>query len=287
MANTSTIAKLTQYVNNQVEHLGMFERNMRFADLLVRPTEWKGNVFSYDVYSFASYSMGTVGDDGAVSKKGLTVTRTTKPLSQDRGDSLGLDVREKNEGQIAEGLAGVYNFYQMKVEVPTIEKYVAGVFASDTAIPKVYNGTSALTTSNILSKINALFIALRNKRINPKECILYISTTNKALLDEVAFGKGILTLGSWNGDASAEVEIYKGAKVVEIDDTTMGTVDFALVHPYAFSVIDILGIVDVYDKVPGQPGWAQIDVRDYFDAWVEPNATDGIVVALHTAQPSA
>lgn len=287
MANTNTIAKCKQYVNNQVEHLGMFERNMRFADLLRKPTEWKGNVFSYDKYSFASYSMGTVGDDGAVTTKAFTCQRVDKTLSQDRGDSLGLDVREKNEGQIAEGLAGLYNFYQIKVEVPTVEKYVAGVFASDTAIPKLYNGTSALTTSDILSKINALFVAIRNKRVNPKECILYISTTNKALLDEVAFGKGILTLGAWNGDATAEVEIYKGAKVVEIDDTTMGTVDFALVHPYAFSVIDILGIVNVLDVVPGKPGWAQVDVRDYFDAWAEPNATDGIVVALHTAQPSA
>lgn len=287
MANTNTITKCKQYVNNQVEHLGMFERNMRFADLLRRPTEWKGNVFSYDKYSFSSYSMGSVGDDGAVTTKAFTCQRVDKTLSQDRGDSLGLDIRDKNEGQIAEGLAGLYNFYQMKVEIPTVEKYVAGKFASDTAIPKLYNGTADLTTSTILPKLNALFVALRNKRINPKSCILYISTTAKAILDEVAFGKGILTLGAWNGDATAEVEIYKGAKVVEIDDETMGTVDFALVHPYAFSVIDILGIVNVLEVVPGKPGYAQVDVRDYFDAWAEPNATDGIVVALHTAQPSA
>ena len=275
MANS--IAKCKQYVNSQVEHLDMFERNMRLADLLVKPTEWKGATFSYDVYSFASYTMGTFSN--GVSQKDFTCTRVDKTLSQDRGDSLTLDIRDKNEGQIADGLAGMYNFYQIKVEIPTIEKYaLAQMVSPNNGIVKLANGE--LSTSNIVSKLNAVFKQLKNKRVKVEECILYISTSAKSLLDEAVFGKGIIKIGEWNGNADANTEMYKGAKVVEIDDDTMQGADFVLVHPFAFSILDLLGLVNVFDYVPSKPGIGQIDVRDYFDAWVEPNATDGIGVVL-------
>jgi len=276
MANT--IAKCKQYVNNQVEHFGMFEREMRFNDLLVRPAEWKGDTMSYDVYSFGSNEMGNVSD-GETSKATFVCTRVDRKLTQDRGDTLELDIRDKNEGQIADGLAGIYNAYQLKVEVPTVEKYTASKFADATnGVSKVANGT--LSTSNILSKLNNLFKIVKNKRVRVAECILYISTSAKSLLDEAVLGKGIIKIGEWNGNADASTETYKGAKIVEIDDATMGDIDFALVHPYAFSVVDILGIVNVFDYVPNKPGKGQVDVRDYFDAWTEPNALEGMAVAF-------
>lgn len=275
MANT--IAKCKQYVNNQVEHLGMFERFMRFNDLMVRPTEWKGGTFSYDVYSFSDSNMGTFSN--GVEQKDFSCTRVDKTLSQDRGDSLTLDIRDKNEGQIADGLAGIYNFYQLKVEIPTVEKYVAKqMVAPENGLTKLANGD--LTTANILTKLNGAFKALRNKRIDTNQCILYISTSAKSLLDEAVMGRGIIKIGEWNGNASANTEIYKGAKIVEVDDETMQGADFVLCHPYAFSVLDLLGLVNVFDYIPGKPGIGQVDVRDYFDAWVEPNATEGICVAL-------
>ena len=45
MANTISYAKM--YINNQQEHLGMFERNLLCADLLVRPVNITGKTISY------------------------------------------------------------------------------------------------------------------------------------------------------------------------------------------------------------------------------------------------
>lgn len=275
MANS--IEKCKQYVNNQVEHLGMFQRFFRLADFLVRPTEWKGGTFSYDVYSFANNEMGTFNN--GVSQKDFTCTRVEKTLSQDRGDSLSLDIRDKNEGQIADGLAGMYNFYQAKVEVPTLEKYSIGAIVSaDNGVVKSATGT--LTVSNIEEAVDELYAKLENKRIDPKQCILGISVSAKKLLDRANKKNAIYEYGSWNGSVDTNILMYNGAKIVVIDDTTMQGCAFFLAHPYSFSVLDLLGIVDVYEKVPGKPGIAQIDVRDYFDAWLEPNATDGMAVAL-------
>lgn len=282
MANT--IAKATVYVNNQQELLRMFNTYLLCSDLLKEGTLLDGSTVAYDEISFSDYSMGTYNRATGAPAKDFTFARKTKELTQDRGDSLKLDIRDKVEGRIADGIMGVYNFYQIKVAIPTVDKYAFGKISETGGNAKAF-GT--LTTSNIVGSLFSLFAKAENLRIETSECILAITTKAKALLDEAAFGRGVLTVGvwkgngSWDGDVQTTCTMIKGAKIVTVPDDYLGGCAFALIHPLAVSVIPVLAGTEYKDRIPGYVGMAQIDVRDYFDAWVNPNGgADGVWLGL-------
>ena len=101
MANTITYAK--QYINNQAEVLRMFDTYLLTADLIKELVEHKGKTVAYDRMSFASYAMGNYDRSSGLSNKPVVFERVEKTLSQDRGDSLDLDIMDKVEAQIADG----------------------------------------------------------------------------------------------------------------------------------------------------------------------------------------
>lgn len=276
--NTITYAKA--YINSQKELLRMFRTDLICKDLLKEASNIMGKTVAYDEISFTSYVMGTYDRANGLTTKPFTFDRKEKTLTQDRGDTLELDTMDKKEAQIADGLMGVYNVYRIKVSVPTVDTYAFNALAgAGNSNVVVHN---SVTSSNILSAILADRKELTKKRIKAEECILYISSTDKALLDEACLGKGFITVGNWNGNIDTDVEIFKGMKVTEVpDDELPENVHWIIVHPLAASVLPVLALAEVYDRVPGFPGKAQIDVRDYFDAWVNPNGgLDGIVTSL-------
>ena len=278
MANTISYAK--QYINNQKEVLRMFNTNLLCADLLKPLVEHKGKVVAYDRLSFASYTMGTYNRATGLTAKDFTFERVEKTLSQDKGDSLALDIMDRDEAQIADGIVGVFNFYNVKVVVPTIDTY-AFAQLSATGNGAKFNVHSSLTASNIVSALFSDFKDLKNKRIKTNECIVYIGSSSMALLEEATFGKGILTIGNWNGDLETTAIMIKGAKIVEVpDDELPSDVQWIIVHPLAADVIPVLNAAEFKDNIPGFVGKAQVDVRYYFDAWVQPTGGDGVVVSL-------
>lgn len=283
MANT--IAKAIEYVNNQEEVLRMFDTYLLCVDLLKEPLNFSGKTISYDSMSFADYTMGSYDRRNGTAKKDFTFARVTRELTQDRGDSLDLDIADQNEAQIAGGIARVYNFYYIKVVIPTIDKYVFGKLCDHTNGATVSEQASALTKDNVLGVVFGDFAKLKNKRIKTEECLIYVKSSIKALIDEAAFGKGVLTVGqwrgagNWNGDIQTTSTMIKGAKIVEVPDDYLGAKDnYVIVHPLAFDLYFVLGITDFFDRVPGHPGLAQVDVRNYFDAWTQPNGEDGILI---------
>lgn len=276
MANSITTAK--QFINNQVEHLNIFNRYLLCADLLVKPANISGKVIAYDKMSFASNTMGTYDRGTGLSQKDLTFTRIEKTLTQDRGDTLGLDLMDKDEAQIADGIVGIYNYYQAKVEVPTIDAYA---FAQFGIVGGDAQFISFASNAGALNKALAGFKALGQKRVKVEECIFYGSVSFLSALEQDTYGKGLFNIGYWNGNLDAQVRMIKGAKVVEVPDATLGeNVDFIICHPLSASVVDVLAGAEYKDNVPGKVAWAQIDVRDHFDAWVEPTGGEGIVVGL-------
>lgn len=278
MANTITYAK--QYVNNQAEVLRMFNTELLCRDLLKPLVEHKGKVVAYDRLSFASYTMGTYNRATGLTAKDFTFERVEKTLSQDKGDSLALDIMDREEAQIADGIIGVFNFYNVKVVVPTIDTY-AFAQLSATGNGAKFNVHSSLTAANIVSALFSDFKDLKNKRIKTNECIVYIGSSSMALLEEATFGKGILTIGNWNGDLETTAIMIKGAKIVEVpDDELPSDVQWIIVHPLAADVIPVLNAAEFKDNIPGFVGKAQVDVRYYFDAWVQPTGGDGVVVSL-------
>ena len=283
MAND--IAMAVEYVNNQQEVLRMYNTYLLCADLMKRNIEHKGKTISYDALSFSSYVMGDYNRRNGVSIKDFKFERKTRELTQDRGDALDLDIADQNEAQIAGGIARVYNFYQIKVAIPTMDGYAFGKLAG------VGNGAfvsahGTISAANIISKLNSDFAKLGNKRIKTAECLLYITSEKRALLDEAAFGRGVLTVGvwkgngEWNGDIQTTSTMYKGAKIVEVPNDYLAGASWVIVHPLAFDVIPVLDIVNFHDRVPGKPGLAQVDVREYFDAWTQPNGEEGICIGL-------
>jgi hypothetical protein len=281
MANT--IATAIEYINNQQEVMRMYNTYLLSADLIKNIIEHKGKTVSYDALSFSSYAMGDYDRASGLSDKDFIFERKTETLSQDKGDALKLDIADQNEAQIAGGIARVYNFYQVKVVIPTIDTYTFGKVCATGGNAKAF-GT--LTSSNIVGSIFKLFAEAKKKRIKTEECLFYITASANALLDEAAFGRGVLTVGvwkgngNWNGDLQTTCTMVKGAKVVEVPDDYLGGVAFALVHPLAFDLIPVLDIVKFHDDIPGKPGMAQVDVREYFDAWKQPNGEDGVWLGL-------
>lgn len=282
MANTISYAK--QYINNQKEVLRMFNTDLLCKDLLKPLLKWEGKTVSYDRMSFANYTMGNYNRATGLSQKDLTFERVDEVLTQDRGDSLSLDIADKQEGQIADGIMGVFNFYNVKVVVPTIDKY-AFLQLSKKGSGAKFNVHSSVTKDNIVSALFADFKDLKNKRVKTQECIVYINSTSMAKLEEATFGKGILTIGNWNGDVETTATMIKGAKIVEVpDDTLQEDVQWIICHPLAADVIPVLSAAEFKDNIPGFVGKAQVDVRYYFDAWVQPTGGDGIVVSLTAAR---
>lgn len=281
MANTIEYA--IQYVNNQQEVLRMFNTYLLCADLIKRLAEHKGKTVSYDAMSFASYTMGSFNRSSGLSAKDFVFARKTRELSQDRGDSLALDIADQNEAQIAGGIARVYNFYQIKVAIPTMDQYAFGKLAAPGNNAVAHGSLSA---SNIVAALFADFAKLKDKRVKTEECLLYIAASKNALLDEAAFGRGVLTVGvwkgngNWDGDLQTTCTMVKGAKIVEVPDDYLDGAAYVIVHPLAFDVIPVLDIVEFHDRIPGKPGISQVDVREYFDAWTEPEGEEGILVGL-------
>lgn len=283
MANTIEAAK--KYINNQDEVLRMFDRYLLCADLVKRDFEFDGKTVAYDKLSFDSYVMGSYNRRSGLSVKDLKFERVNRELGQDRGDSLDLDIADQNEAQIAGGIARVYNFYQIKVVIPTIDEYVFAKLAGAGNGAEVHaHGT--ITASNILGALFGDFAKLKNHRVKSEECLIYMESTKKALLDEAAFGKGVLTVGvwkgngNWNGDIQTTSTMVKGAKIVEVPDGYLEGAAWVIVHPLAFDIYFVLAFANFHDYIPGKPGLSQVDVRDYFDAWLQPNGELGILVGV-------
>ena len=171
MANT--ISAAIEYVNNQQEVLRMFNTYLLSADLIKKIIEHKGKTVSYDAMSFASYTMGSFNRRNGLSMKDFVFERKTRELSQDRGDSLDLDIADQNEAQIAGGIARVYNFYQIKVAIPTMDAYAFGKLSAP-GNNAVAHGS--LTSANIVAALFDDFAKLKNKRVKTEECLLYTTT---------------------------------------------------------------------------------------------------------------
>lgn len=277
----NTIEKAISYVNNQAEVLRMFNTSLLCVDLLKNNIEHKGNVVSYDEMSFGSYTMGSFNSRSGLGYKDLIFARKTRILSQDRGDTVDLDKKEKNEAQLANDLVGAYNFYQVRVAIPTMDAYAYG------KLVEVGNGAEVsahgtIDATTIVADLYEDFAKLGNKRIKTAECIVYIGETNKGYLDQASINKGILSIGSWGGNLDAQAVMIKGAKIVSVPDEYLSNVAWVIVHPLAFDVVPVLDMVDFFDRVPGKPGISQVDIREYFDAWTQPGGESGILIGVQT-----
>lgn len=271
MANTIS-AYAREYINNQEVVDTMFKTGSLFADLIKPLVSHKGKIISYDQLTMDG-TIGTFNRETGYPEKGITMTRVEKTLSQDTGDSLHLDAMDQDEAQIEGGIVRLYNNYVNKAQIPSFDTYVAGKVAVYSANTESVHGT--LSAATILGKLIADFGKLEKRRIKTKECILYISYEAKALLDEVAMTKGVLTLGNWGGNMDSTVELFRGAKVVACD--LPEHVDWVIAHPLSADAFIANQDATFFETVPGYGSRRkQVDVGLYFDCFVREEK--GIVV---------
>lgn len=292
MANTiSTYCK--QYVNSQEEKLRMYNTFSLTQDLVKPLVSHSGKIVSYDKLTLASGGIGSYNRATGYTAKDITMTRVDETLSQDKGNSLMLDAMDRDEAQIEGGIIRLYNNYVIKVEIPAVDTYRFSAIAGKTGVAISYS--ASLTTSTILSALMADKKALANKRVKFDECIIYIGATAKALLDEVALGKGYLSLGNWGGNMDATVEMFKGAKIVEVPDDTLGKItvsgtasqlNWIIVHPLAVDAFVVYQEAEFFDRVPGFGARKkEVDVGIYHDCFVNENCLDGVIVNVDATAP--
>ena len=105
------------------------------------------------------------------------------------------------------------------------------VFAKIANTAGVTNTKETITNSNAVGEIRKAFSVLRNNNVKLENLILYIDPSVKSMLDEQTFGKGIVTVGNWNGNLDFVVQMINGAKIVEVPNSRLPNgVQFILVH---------------------------------------------------------
>jgi len=276
MANTFSVY-CKEYVNNQEVVLGMFNTFSLTQDLVKPLISHRGKTISYDQVILGSSGMGVFNRDTGYPSLGFTSTRVDKELSQDAGDKLYIDLMDQEEAQIEGGTVRIFNLYTIKNAIPSIDTYR---FSKANSLTTNHSAHASITATNIAGFLLADKAVLSQKRVKWNECIVYMSVTEKAKLDEANLSKSYISLGNWNGDMSAQAMIlFGGAKLIEVPDDMLGEgVAWTIVHPLAFDAYNVYGEAVFFDKIPGFGGRrGEVDVGFYHDAWVQPNGEDGIL----------
>lgn len=284
MANTFSVY-CREYVNNQESLLAMFN-TVSLTNDLVKPLEsHRGKFISYDQITFASNVMGSYNRATGYSAKDITSTRVEKELTQDKGDSLSIDIMDQDEAQIEGGVVRLFNRYWLTIGIPSVDAYRFSVL---NALSSNHSAHASITATNIVGFLLADKAELAQKRIKWNECIVYIAVSEMSKLEEASMGKGYLALGSFNGDLSATVRLlFGGAKVVEVPDDMLGSgIAWTIVHPLAIDAFVVYQEAEFFDKIAGYgKRKAQVDVGVYHDCFVNPNGGDA-VLSVYNAVPT-
>lgn len=276
MANN--IQTAVRYFNNDTELAKIYETNSYTADW-VKPTVAIGaQTVKYRKETFGSTVLGDFNRETGYTKIDINVTWEERKMTQDKGDSLVLD---RMDGEEAQGLNIVESGknYQRKIQIPSVDTYR---FAAVVGTEGIEEKTGSLTKDNIEDELDAALDYLYN--INARNGVtLKISSTAYRLLAKKAKESGSLSLGAWDGNLSAQVELYGDivkAKVQVVPSDILGTgVNFIVAPTAAIAAMVKYQENEYFDKIPGFGGRrSQLDMGIYHDCWVEPGAEKAVYV---------
>lgn len=238
MANTIALAQ--KYINDPANFNQVYKAAAKSADLEANEIKFlDGNVVKLPKYSFSVSAMGTYDRATGAPVADLTETWSTYQLSQDKGNSLFLDVMDDEE-TLSEGLIKRANEYVRQIAVPTVDAYrfgVLGTVPTPAATPTVLGSkivtSAASTTATILTNVDAAFQYLEEKEVSVEGLILYVTPAVRNLMNNATgITKYFSVQQMHDGDVSTKVEFYNGAKIVVVASSRLGTkVEFILVQP--------------------------------------------------------
>ncbi len=275
----NAIALITKYLADAENTYAVFTASALTADLETPNTEFTGaKTIKVPVISFGSDAMGSYSRSTGFVQKDVTLSWEDYTLTQDTGDMLKMDAMDLEESGTS--IITFYNAYNRRVMVPTVDKYRLSKLAT-TGTKTV---TTALTASNIVDKLDAAFIGLRDNSIPTEGAILYLPYTAEPKLKNATGLTKFISEGNWNGQMASKVRMYDDAKIVYVPTNRWpSNTEFILVNPQAQVSTIKLSKCKLYTEVPGFDG-PQIDVRLYHDCFVKEQRIKGVQVGLTAAE---
>lgn len=264
----NTIEKAVKYIKEPEALYKSLKLGLRTRDL-----ENANNIFvgtktvEYQRISFPDREIGKYDKSSGYTKKGFELTWNTFELTQDVGDSLSIDKMDDEES-CANGIIRIANRYIDQVQAPAVDRYRLSKIA---AAPNAFVKCADLTVDNIYAEIQHGKTRLTDAGIDTAALLMYIRPTAYELLKNAAMNKGWLTVGSWNGDMSAEVKLVDDTiKVVEMPGNRLPSgVNFILFNPMAAPAFVKYQESEYFDKIPGHGcRKMQVDIGLYHDMFV-------------------
>lgn len=276
---SQSLAKAIKYIKTPEELEAVLFRNLYCQDLIVRDAKFIGAAtVNYQTISFDSYVMDSFSQSTGYDATGIVSAWKSLALTQDKGNKLLIDRIVEDEEVTAVGLVKYVKRYIETVQQPAVDTYVFGVIAAKTGVA---TRTATLSATTVLPEVNKAFAVLVNNNIKTENLIMYCSPTIKAFLDEATFGKGIITIGNWNGNVEYNVQMINGAKIVTVPDSRLPSgVQFILVHKDACPVFVKFQETEFFDKIPGFGSRKmEADIGIYYDSFVYDELVKGVYVS--------
>lgn len=280
MANN--IALAVKYLGDPENLNGVFKAASLTADLEATKFKWDGaNAIKLPKNAFGN--LGTYNRASGHPSADVNRQWDTYTLSQDKGNKIEIDAMDLDESLVEGGVAALGNDYIRQVVVPGVDTYRLGKLATSAGTKKYHTNNAQkdnfIDVNTARAKIDEAFVALTNAEAMGAR-ILYINPEAKAALEQTFNGQ--IPLGTWNHIADTRVEVYKGAKVVEVPQARLGKdVNFILVALGAVTAVVKHRPFRVWlpGEIPGKDA-GQIDARVYHDLFVYVERVDGVYASF-------
>lgn len=192
-------------------------------------------------YGFSTDLMGDYSRANGAPAADIVDTWKSYTLSQDKGNSLYLDVMDDEE-TLGEGLIRRANEFTRRIIIPGVDKYrfsVLGSVPTPATTPtvigsKIVSG-AASTSADVITRIDTAFEYLAENEVDTDNSILYVTPAFKNLMQNATgITKYFSTQKAHDGDVSTLIQFYNGAEIVEVPSNRLGEdVEFILVQPLA------------------------------------------------------
>lgn len=235
----------------------------------------------YQAIQFGALTPGTYSFASGYTEMDVHTTWKTMELTQDIGNSLSIE-RIEDEEAMGNGIVRFANRYHQRIFGPAVDRYRLNKLATTkNAHAKLLD----LTAENIIGEILHAKARFEDARISTNALILYITSGVKEVAKNAAIAKGYFSIGNWNGNLEAEVEMIDGIKLVPAPADLFPTdVQAILVNKNASPAFNKFEETTIFDQIPGHgKRKLQADIGLYHDLLVYDELCRGIYVFKKTA----
>ena len=237
MANSIALAQ--KYINDPTNFNQVYKAGAKTADLEANEIKFlDAQTVKMPKYAFSVSAMGTYDRATGAPSADLVETWNTYTLSQDKGNTIQLDVMDDEE-TLNEGLVRRANEFTRQVIIPSIDTYRFGVLAkvpTPALTPTVVGAHIVTTTASVvgtaISNVDLAFQYLEEKEVSMEGLILYVTPAFRHLMQRSTDITKQFSVQAVDGEVNTVVEYYNGAKIVTVPSARLGAnIEFILVQP--------------------------------------------------------